>query len=78
MATGFKSLKDTARVMLGDAVADKLKDVWGYDDEGEVKAIWRPSGHDHFWHMGGNLAMTRYYSKRVALQILASEFGYTV
>jgi cation diffusion facilitator CzcD-associated flavoprotein CzcO len=72
-ATGYSNMKDTARHVFGDEVADKLNPVWGLDDEGEFNAIWRPSGHENFWFMGGNLAMCRYYSKRLALQIIAAE-----
>ncbi len=76
LATGYRNMKDTARKIFGDTVADKLNPIWGYDEEGETKVIWRQSGHEHFWYMGGNLALSRYYSKRLALQIVGSEMGY--
>lgn len=37
--------------------------------------MWRPSGHPHFWFMGGSLALCRTYSRFVALQIKAIEEG---
>nr|QFR37236.1 flavin-containing monooxygenase [Cyberlindnera americana] len=74
-ATGYSNMKETARKIFGDKVADKLNPVWNFDNEGEFKAMWRPSGHPNFWFMGGNLALARYYSKRLALQIIAQEEG---
>lgn len=75
LATGFTNMRDTARRLFGTKVSDKLKEVWGLDHEGEFKTIWRDSGHPNFWYMGGNLAISRYYSKRLALKIIAKEKG---
>ncbi|KAL8294709.1 hypothetical protein RB597_007696 [Gaeumannomyces tritici] len=74
-ATGYQNMRSEARAVLGDAVADRVGDVWGFDGEGEFRAIWRRSGHPGFWFMGGNLAMCRYYSRVLALQIKALEEG---
>ena len=38
-------------------------------------ALILDSGHEGFWFMGGNLALARTYSKFLALQIKAVEFG---
>lgn len=75
-ATGYSNMKDTARDVFGNRVSDKLNPVWNLDDEGEFRTIWRHSGHPNFWFMGGNLAMARYYSKRLALQIIGQEEGF--
>ncbi|KAJ5356367.1 hypothetical protein N7517_010976 [Penicillium concentricum] len=72
-ATGYKDMRTQTRDIFGDAVADQVKDVWGLDEEGEIKTMWRNSGHPGFWFMGGNLALCRYYSRLLALQIVASE-----
>lgn len=74
-ATGYDSMRTTARSILGDELADKVGDVWGWDEEGEMRTIWRGSGHPGFWLHGGNLAMCRYYSRLVALQIKAKLEG---
>ena len=74
-ATGYKDMRDTSRKMFGDKFADQLKDVWGLDEEGELKSVWRRSGHAGFWFAGGNLALSRYYSRMLALQIKAVEEG---
>ncbi|CAL5871179.1 uncharacterized protein PFLUO_LOCUS5426 [Penicillium psychrofluorescens] len=75
LATGYDNMRTTVRKVLGDKVADRCKDVWDLDEEGELNAMWRPSGHPGFWFMGGNLALCRIYSKFLALQIKALEEG---
>ncbi len=73
LATGYENMRESARALLGDAVADRCTPVWGLDDEGELRTIWRNSGHDGLWFMGGNLHQSRHYSKFLALKIKAIE-----
>ncbi|MCJ1285169.1 hypothetical protein MMC26_004507 [Xylographa opegraphella] len=74
-ATGYQNMRETARKIFGDALADRVGDVWGFDEEGETRGMWRRSGHPGFWFFGGNLALCRYYSRLLALQIKALEVG---
>jgi len=74
-ATGYLGMRETARRLLGDEVADRCGPVWGLDDEGELQGVWRRSGQDGLWFMGGNLAMARFYGKFLALQIKAHQVG---
>ena len=76
-ATGYQNMRETARKIFGDELADQVHDVWGFDDEGETRGMWRPSGHPGFWFFGGNLALCRFYSRLLALQIKAVEAGFT-
>ncbi|PWN53375.1 flavin-binding monooxygenase-like protein [Violaceomyces palustris] len=76
LATGYKNMKTTAEKILGKE-ASKTNDVWGLDEEGELKTIWRNSGHPGLYYMGGNLALCRYMSKKLALYIKAKELGMT-
>lgn len=75
LATGFLNMRSTARKIFGDDVADRLKDVWGFDEEGEMRTMWRPSGHAGYWFAGGNLGLCRFYSRLLALQIKGLEEG---
>ncbi|KAJ5826371.1 flavin-binding protein [Penicillium riverlandense] len=75
LATGYDNMRTTLRKVMGDKVADRCHDVWDLDQEGELNAMWRQSGHPNFWYMGGNLAICRIYSRHVALQIKATEEG---
>ena len=74
-ATGYQNMRTEARTIFGDELAERVGNVWGFDDEGEFRSIWRNSGHPGFWFMGGNLALCRYFSKVLALQIKAREVG---
>lgn len=74
-ATGYLNMRTQCRQIFGDAVADRVKDVWGFDEEGELRTMWRKTGHPGFWFMGGNLALCRWYSRSLALQIKGLEEG---
>ncbi|KAL4960112.1 flavin-containing monooxygenase, partial [Aspergillus stella-maris] len=75
LATGYQNMRTQTRRLFGDETADSVGDVWGYDTNSEMRGIWRPSGHKGLWFMGGNLAISRYYSRVLALQIKAAEVG---
>lgn len=75
LATGFDNMKTSVEKALGPEEASRCKDVWDLDDEGEVNAMWRPSGHPGLWFFGGSLALCRIYSRFLALQIVAIEKG---
>lgn len=74
-ATGYQNMRTQARAIFGDTVADRLGDIWGFDEGGEFRALWRNAGHPGFWFHGGNLAVCRYYSRILALQIKAQLEG---
>ncbi|KAJ8121222.1 hypothetical protein ONZ43_g2274 [Nemania bipapillata] len=74
-ATGYQNMRSQTRLMFGDEVADRVTDVWGFNSEGEIRTMWQRSGHPGFWFHGGNLALCRYYSKLLALQIKGLEEG---
>ncbi|KAL2069978.1 hypothetical protein VTL71DRAFT_14658 [Oculimacula yallundae] len=74
-ATGYQNMRTQARTIFGDELADQVGDLWGFDEEGEIRGMWRKTGHPGFWFMGGNLALCRYWSRMVAIQIKALEEG---
>ncbi|BCS28362.1 uncharacterized protein APUU_61410S [Aspergillus puulaauensis] len=76
LATGYQNMRTQTRRLFGDETADSVGDVWGFDENSEMRGIWRPSGHRGLWFMGGNLAVSRYYSRILGLQIKAAELGY--
>ena len=75
LATGYEDMRETARRRLGDEVADRCTPVWGLDEEGELRTIWRDSGHPGLWFMGGNLHLCRFFSRYLALRLKALETG---
>lgn len=74
-ATGYQNMRTQARLIFGDEVADRVSDVWGFNEEGEFRTMWQKTGHPGLWFMGGNLAISRYYSRALALQIKGVEEG---
>ncbi len=71
LATGYKNQQDVVRATLGDAVADRIGPVWGFDEGGELRNMWRPTAQDGLWFTAGSFAQCRIYSKYLALQIKA-------
>ena len=74
-ATGYLNMRTQAGQIFGEELEAKLGNVWGFDEEGELRTMFRGSGHKGFWFMGGNLALCRYFSRSLALQIKAREEG---
>ena len=74
-ATGWPNMRDNIRPIVGDEIADRLTTVWGLDEQGEIKGVFRPSGHPRLWFMGGGFQQSRYGSKLLALQIKGVEEG---
>ena len=82
-ATGYKNMLTTAHNIFGaealgaseEEGRGAVGEVWGFDDEGEMRGMWRGTGHPGFWFMGGNLALCRFYSRLLALQVLGAELG---
>src|SRR5665213_528578 len=75
LATGYKNQQDTVRAYLGDAVADKIGPVWGFDEGGELRNMWRRTAQPGLWFTAGSLAQCRIFSRYLALQIKALETG---
>ncbi|CAG9937398.1 unnamed protein product [Clonostachys rosea f. rosea IK726] len=72
-ATGYQSMRTQTRQIFGDAIADQVPDVFGFNQEGEFRGLWQRTGHPGFWFHGGSLALCRYYSLLLALQIKGLE-----
>jgi cation diffusion facilitator CzcD-associated flavoprotein CzcO len=75
VATGYESQQEFVRVTLGDAVADRIGPVWGFDDGGELRNMWMRTAQNGLWFTAGSLAQCRIYSRYLALQIKALEDG---
>ncbi len=75
LATGYASQQDVARRLLGDAVAERIGPVWGFDSGGELRNMWKRTAQKGLWFIAGSLALCRIYSHYLALQIKACEVG---
>ncbi|KAG9312805.1 FAD/NAD(P)-binding domain-containing protein [Chiua virens] len=79
-ATGYADSRSAYLDLIKNTdLHDKVQQLWGFDDEGELKGFARevinPSKEGKavggLWCMMGNLALCRFYSKHIALQIKA-------
>ncbi len=83
-ATGYGSIDEMVSHLISSETADKIGKFWGYGSgisgdpapwEGELRNMWKPTDQEALWFHGGNLALSRYYSLIVALQIKARMEG---
>jgi cation diffusion facilitator CzcD-associated flavoprotein CzcO len=74
LATGYKSQQEVTRRLLGDAVAQRVGPVWGFEG-GELRNMWKRTAQQGLWYTAGSLALCRIFSKYLALQIKACELG---
>ena len=75
LATGYQNQQETVRACLGDAVAERVGPIWGFDAGGELRNMWRTTAQPGLWFTAGSLAQCRIYSHYLALQIKARELG---
>ncbi|MER9304806.1 NAD(P)/FAD-dependent oxidoreductase [Mesorhizobium sp. M0496] len=82
--TGYQSMNETVAGIVSREVADKVGPCWGLGSgvkgdpgpwQGELRNMWKPTAQEALWFHGGNLALSRFYSKYVALQIKARMEG---
>lgn len=73
IAAGYENMQESVRTIMGEDVAEKVGPVWGMDDDGELRAMWKRTGQEGFWIAGGSLRQNRSFSKYLALQIKARE-----
>ncbi|MER9294232.1 NAD(P)/FAD-dependent oxidoreductase [Mesorhizobium sp. M0510] len=82
--TGYQSMNETVASIVSREVADKVGPCWGLGSgvkgdpgpwQGELRNMWKPTAQEALWFHGGNLALSRFYSKYVALQIKARMEG---
>ncbi|KAJ7238361.1 FAD/NAD-P-binding domain-containing protein [Mycena rebaudengoi] len=74
-ATSYTSVRDDMRGLFTDEVIDRTSPLWGIDEEGEIRGCYHASGYPGLWFAAGNFAVSRFYSKQLALQIKAIELG---
>ncbi|KAF5392789.1 hypothetical protein D9757_000854 [Collybiopsis confluens] len=72
-ATGYSDASHIIQRICGDEVASKCKHTWGLNEEGETHGSWKDLGVPGLWYALGNLALDRFHSKHLALQIKAME-----
>ncbi|KZP29883.1 FAD/NAD(P)-binding domain-containing protein [Athelia psychrophila] len=71
-ATGYSSWRDHMKKIFGNEVIDSTKEMWGLDEEDEIRGAYRPTGHPALWYAAGDFADSRFASKQMALHIKAA------
>lgn len=83
-STGFQSMHEVVASIVSRKAADAIGTCWGLGSgtrhdpgpwHGELRNMYKPVAHPNLWFQGGNLALQRFFSKFVALQIKARMEG---
>ena len=75
LATGYYPQGELLRRALGEEIAERIGQIWGQDEEGELANMYKRTPQDGVWFIAGSLTQARIYSKYMALQIKAIEEG---
>jgi len=83
-STGFHSMHEVVATIVSREAADRIGTCWGLGSgvrhdpgpwHGELRNMYKPVAHENLWFQGGNLALQRFFSKYVALQLKARMEG---
>ena len=75
LATGYYPQKELVRRSLGDAMAEKIGEVWGIGPNGDLNNMYKRTPQQGVWFIAGGIGQCRINSKYLALQIKAMELG---
>ncbi|TCD61860.1 hypothetical protein EIP91_007829 [Steccherinum ochraceum] len=75
-ATGYVNIRETAKKIFGEEALRNVGEVYGLDEEGELKGSFRPTGHPGLWFGTGEIVTGRTMAKQLVLQLKAIELGY--
>ncbi|MEE2688449.1 MAG: NAD(P)/FAD-dependent oxidoreductase [Pseudomonadota bacterium] len=75
LATGYYPQAELVRRSLGEDMAERIGQIWGQDEDGELSNMFKRTPQDGIWFIAGSLTQARIYSKYMALQIKALEEG---
>jgi len=86
LCTGYHSMHETVAEIVSREAADKVGPCWGLGSgvkgdpgpwHGELRNMYKPTAIEALWFHGGNLALSRFYSKILALQLHARRAAVT-
>lgn len=75
LATGFETMQESIRRLLGNEIADRVGPIWGFDEDHNMRNMWKRTSQDGLWIMGGAITEARLFSRYLALQIKAALEG---
>lgn len=71
-ATGYGNVQEELRGFFGDEVADRVGPIGGFDDDLELRNLYRRTAQPGLWINTGGLPSIRHYARFLALQIQMS------
>lgn len=71
LATGYQNQRTEVEKYFGSEMADRVGDIAGFAEDGELRNGWRPTEQPGLWIMIGGFQQARMYSPLVAMQIKA-------
>jgi len=83
-STGFQSMHEMVAKIVDRETADRVGPCWGLGSgmrndpgpwHGELRNMYKPTAQEGLWFQGGNLALSRFFSKFLALQLKARYEG---
>ena len=83
-STGFQSMHEMVARIVDRETADTVGPCWGLGSgmrndpgpwHGELRNMYKPTAQEALWFHGGNLALSRFFSKFLALQLKARYEG---
>ncbi len=69
LATGYQSMGGFVEEKFGGEVAARLGPVWGFDEQGEMRNVWKRTPQPGLWFIMGSLAHARIFSRYLGMQI---------
>lgn len=75
LSTGYSSFTDVIEEYLGPEAGERVGEVWGLDDDGELRNMWTATGQRALYIAGGPLSICRFYSRSLALRLKAELEG---
>jgi len=80
LATGYKNMTEWVAKLISPEVAAAVGPCWGLGSgvsgdagpwQGELRNMWKPTAQPGLWFQGGNIALCRFHSLHLALQLKA-------
>ena len=67
LATGYRSMGGFVEEKFGGEVAARLGPVWGFDEQGEMRNVWKRTPQPGLWFIMGSLAHARIFSRYLGM-----------
>jgi len=75
LATGYENRSAEVAHYFGEDVAQRIGDIGGFDEQGELANAWKPTAQRGLWFMIGSMQQARGNAPQLALQIKADLEG---